>query len=111
MRITIEDARGNNLKHVDAEFRDGLTVVTGVSGSGKSTLVFDTLYREADRHFMALFGGSGTGREAPAEVRRIDGLAPTVAISQDLLNRNPNSTVATFSGVHPALKGPPTPAA
>tara|TARA_Y100001934_G_scaffold281498_1_gene391383 strand:- start:817 stop:1071 length:255 start_codon:yes stop_codon:yes gene_type:complete len=66
VRITIEGASGNNLKDVDAVFGDGLTVVTGASGSGKSTLVFDTLFREAERHFMELFAGSGSGREAPA---------------------------------------------
>lgn len=104
MRITIEGASGNNLKDVDVVFRDGLTVVTGASGSGKSTLVFDTLFREADRHFMELFAGSAVGRQAPAEARSIRGLGPTVAISQDLLNRNPNSTVATFSGLHPHLR-------
>ena len=66
MRITIEGASGNILKDGDAMFGDGLTVVTGASGSGKSTLVFDTLFREAERHFMELFAGSGSGREAPA---------------------------------------------
>jgi len=66
VRITIEGASGNNLKDFDAVFGDGLTVVTGASGSGKSTLVFDTLFREAERHFMELFAGSGSGREAPA---------------------------------------------
>ena len=66
VRITIEGASGNNLKDVDAVFGDGLTVVTGASGSGKSTLVFDTLFREAERHFMELFAGSGSGWEALA---------------------------------------------
>jgi excinuclease ABC subunit A len=47
MNITIEGAVENNLKDINVEFKEGLTVVTGVSGSGKSSLVFDTLYHEA----------------------------------------------------------------
>ena len=34
----------------------------------------------------------------------IDGLGPAVAIGQNLLNRNPNSTLATASGLHPFLR-------
>ena len=45
---------------------------------------------------MELFAGSGAGRKAPAQARAIRGLGPAEAISQDPLNRNPNSTVATF---------------
>nr|MCU0966389.1 excinuclease ABC subunit UvrA [Burkholderiaceae bacterium] len=48
--LRIVNARGNNLKHVDAEIPVGLfTCVTGVSGSGKSTLVNDTLYAAVAR--------------------------------------------------------------
>ena len=102
--VRISGADENNLKHIDADFSTGLTVVTGVSGSGKSSLVFDTLYQEARRHFMELFVGARAPQNAPVHAQRIDGLAPTVAIGQDLLNRNPGSTVATFSGLFPFLR-------
>ncbi len=43
--ITVEGARQNNLKHVDAKFPlNVLCVVSGVSGSGKTTLVKQILY-------------------------------------------------------------------
>ncbi|MEM7363736.1 MAG: hypothetical protein AAF525_06910, partial [Pseudomonadota bacterium] len=102
--VRITGADENNLQHVDAEFSTGLTVVTGVSGSGKSSLVFDTLYKEARRHFMELFVGASAPQGTPVRAKHIEGLAPTVAIGQDLLNRNPDSTVATFSGLFPFLR-------
>ena len=105
MKLHIKGARENNLRNVDAEFGAGLTVVTGVSGSGKSSLVFDTLHREAQRRFQEMFTlGASRERLSPADVDEITGLHPTVAVGQNLLNRNPNSTVATASGLHPLLR-------
>jgi len=105
MRIKVQGANEHNLKDIDVEIGDGLTVVTGVSGSGKTSLVFDTLYHEARRRFMDVFSlGSAFQRLAPADVRSLTGLGPTVAVGQNLLNRNPNSTLATASGLHPFLR-------
>ena len=48
--LKIVNARGNNLKNIDAEIPLGLfTCVTGVSGGGKSTLLIDTLYNAVAR--------------------------------------------------------------
>ncbi|HEY45108.1 MAG TPA: hypothetical protein G4O11_14105, partial [Anaerolineae bacterium] len=105
MRIQVQGASEHNLKDIDVEFSDGLTVVTGVSGSGKTSLVFDTLYHEARRRFIDVFSlGSAFQKLAPAEVRSLTGLGPAVAVGQNLLNRNPNSTLATASGLHPFLR-------
>ena len=105
MPIRIEGAREHNLADVDVTIGDGLTVVTGVSGSGKTSLVFDTIYHEARRRFLAIHHlGQGSERLAPADVRRIEGLGPAVAVGQNLLNRNPGSTLATASGLHPYLR-------
>src|SRR5512142_1881868 len=105
MRITIRGANENNLQNLDVDFSDGLTVVTGVSGSGKTSLVFDTLYHEARRRFLESFtSGESALRLTPAAVQSISGLGPAVAVGQNLLNRNPNSTLATASGLHPFLR-------
>jgi excinuclease ABC subunit A len=103
--IHIQGASEHNLRAVDVEFGTGLTVVTGVSGSGKTSLVFDTLYHEARRRFLEIFSlGSTALRMSPAEVQSITGLGPAMAVGQNLLNRNPNSTLATASGLHPLLR-------
>jgi len=105
MKIQIQGAKEHNLKDVDVTFSEGLTVVTGVSGSGKSSLVFDTLYHEARRRFLEIYASRSTDiRLSPAEVGMISGLGPAVAVGQNLLNRNPNSTLATASGLHPFLR-------
>jgi excinuclease ABC subunit A len=105
MDIHIQGAREHNLRGVDIHFHDGLTVVTGVSGSGKTSLVFDTLYHEAQRRFLEIYSlGSTSLRLSPAHVEAITGIGPAIAVGQNLLNRNPNSTVATASGLHPFLR-------
>jgi len=105
MDIHVKGASEHNLKDIDVRFRDGLTVVTGVSGSGKTSLVFDTLYHEANRRFLDVFlYGRGGQRLAPANVEKITGLGPAIAVGQNLLNRNPGSTLATASGLHPFLR-------
>ncbi len=105
MDIHVKGAREHNLKNLDVQFGDGLTVVTGVSGSGKTSLVFDTLYHEANRRFLDVFLYGRRGqRLAPANVETITGLGPAIAVGQNLLNRNPGSTLATASGLHPFFR-------
>ncbi|MHA1992533.1 MAG: ATP-binding cassette domain-containing protein [Candidatus Hodarchaeales archaeon] len=111
MEIKVKGARENNLKNIDVTFQDGLTVVTGISGSGKSSLIFDTLYHESNRRLIELFGYSrkwssqrSSYKLAPAKVGSITGLGPAVAVGQNLLNRNPNSTLTTASGLHPLFR-------
>jgi excinuclease ABC subunit A len=105
MNIRIKGAREHNLKGVDIEVGDGLTVVTGVSGSGKTSLVFDTLYHEARRRFLEVFSTRDQiTRLPPCDVDSATGLGPAVAVGQNILNRNPLSTLATASGLHPFLR-------
>ena len=108
MDIRVQGASEHNLKGIDVHIGDGLTVITGVSGSGKTSLVFDTLYHEAQRRLLDVIS---TGRSAdrrsqlaPAKVTAITGLGPAVLVGQNILNRNPLSTLATASGLHPFLR-------
>jgi excinuclease ABC subunit A len=103
--LYVEGAAENNLADVDVELGPGLTAIVGVSGSGKSSLVFDVIYHEARRRLLdSLSLASPWSRVPPARVRHIRGLGPAVALGQDSVIRNPASTVATASGVHPFLR-------
>ena len=104
MTIRVEGASEHNLRDIDVVFEPGLTVVTGVSGSGKTSLVFDTLYQETRRRFLEVMSLDTAEHPAPPRVRAITGLGPAVAVGQNLLNRNPSSTVATASGLHPFFR-------
>jgi excinuclease ABC subunit A len=95
LKINVKGAREHNLKGVDVEIGDSLTVVTGVSGSGKTSLVFDTIYLESHHRFQEIFVfGSPTQKLAPARIDSITGLSPSVAVDQNHLNRDRNSTRA-----------------
>jgi len=105
LEIKIRGARENNLKGCSVDIGDGLTVVTGISGSGKTSLIFDSLYREARRRFLEVFNaGRYAARLTPAKVDSIIGIGPSIAVGQNLLNRNPLSTLASASGLHPFLR-------
>ncbi|MFX1236248.1 MAG: hypothetical protein ACFFAS_12180 [Promethearchaeota archaeon] len=105
MVIKIRGAQEHNLKKINVEIKKGLTVVTGVSGSGKTSLVFDTLYKEARRRFLEAFSiNKDEMKLNPAKVDSISGLGPTIALGQNLLNRNPNSTLGSAAGFIPLFK-------
>jgi excinuclease ABC subunit A len=103
--LSVQGATEHNLRDLDVEIGPGLTAVVGVSGSGKSSLAFDTVYHEARRRFLETLSlGSFVARLKPAAVKSITGLGPAVSIAQNVLNRNPQSLVATAVGAHPFLR-------
>jgi len=101
LKLCIRNARGNNLRGVDAEIPVGLfTCVTGVSGSGKSTLVNDTLYAAVARK---LYGSHAEA--APHD--RIDGLDvfdKVINVDQSPIGRTPRSNPATYTGLFTPIR-------
>jgi excinuclease ABC subunit A len=99
--LRVVNARGNNLKSIDAEFPLGtFTCVTGVSGGGKSTLVVDTLYKSAARRLM----GAG---EVPTAHDRIEGLEQLdkiIDIDQSPIGRTPRSNPATYTDLFAPIR-------
>ena len=99
--ITVKNARGNNLKNVDAEIPLGtFTCVTGVSGGGKSTLLIDTLYKSLARKL-------NNARATPAEHDTIGGLHlldKVIDIDQSPIGRTPRSNPATYTGAFTPIR-------
>lgn len=95
-KITINDAQGNNLKHVNVDFPLGkLIVVTGVSGSGKSTLINETLQPILSQHFY-----HSLKKPMPyGSIEGTDNIDKIVNVDQSPIGRTPRSNPATYTGV------------
>ena len=93
--LKIQNARGNNLKSVNAEISLGtFTCVTGVSGGGKSTLIIETLFKTAS---MRLNGAKQT--PAPCDdIQGLNLLDKVIDINQSPIGRTPRSNPATYTG-------------
>ena len=100
--VRLNNARGNNLKDVDAEIPAGLfTCVTGVSGSGKSTLINQTLYPLAAR---ALNGATSVAPQVHDSIDGLDLLDKVVDIDQSPIGRTPRSNPATYTGLFTPIR-------
>jgi len=106
--IRIRGARTHNLASIDLDLPRGkLITITGPSGSGKSSLAFDTLFAEGQRRYVESL--SVAARQFLAQLPKpdadlIEGLSPTVAVSQEARGRNPRSTVGTTTEIHDFLR-------
>jgi excinuclease ABC subunit A len=93
--ITVEGARGNNLKNITGSIPVGVfTCITGVSGGGKSTFTIETLFKAAARRL-------NNASDAPAPHDRIEGLThfdKVIDIDQSPIGRTPRSNPATYIG-------------
>ena len=99
--ITIQNARGNNLKNIDIEIPLGLFVcVTGVSGSGKSTLIQDTLFPR----LMYEVYGTRTVWEPHDGVTGLDHFDKVIDIDQSPIGRTPRSNPATYTGTFDMIR-------
>ncbi len=94
--IKIQGARIHNLKHINLTIpKHKLVAITGISGSGKSSLAFDLLFEEGKNQYLRSIGIL-TGLDNEDRFDRIEGLGPTVAVSQNTIRQsNPRSTVGS----------------
>ncbi len=107
-QIVIRGAREHNLQSVDVDLpRHQLICLTGVSGSGKSSLAFDTLYAEGQRRYvesLSSFARQFLGQMPKPDVDLVDGLSPSISISQKSSGNNPRSTVGTITEINDYLR-------
>jgi len=106
--ISIRGAREHNLRSLDLVLpRNKLICLTGVSGSGKSSLAFDTLYAEGQRRYvesLSSFARQFLGQMPKPEVDLIEGLSPSISISQKSAGNNRRSTVGTITEIYDYLR-------
>ena len=106
--LQIKGAREHNLRSIDVTLpRNQLICLTGVSGSGKSSLAFDTVFAEGQRRYvesLSSFARQFLGQMPKPEVDSIEGLSPTISISQKTSGRNPRSTVGTITEIYDYLR-------
>ena len=106
--IKVRGARAHNLKNIDVDIpKDKLVVITGLSGSGKSSLAFDTLYVEGQRLYvesLSAYAKQLLGLKDRADVDKIEGLSPAIAIDQRPATNNPRSTVGTMTEIYDYLR-------
>lgn len=107
-KITILGVRVHNLKNISLVIpKNKLVVITGLSGSGKSSLAFDTLYAEGQRRYaesLSSYARQFLNLQDKPDVDQIEGLSPTIAISQKNISWNPRSTVGTMTEIYDYLR-------
>lgn len=101
--IRVRGARVHNLCSIDVDIpRQRLTVITGVSGSGKSSLAFDVVHAESQRRYLESLSADTRARVGAwqrPDVDVIDGLPPTISVSQAAGSASLRSTLATTTEI------------
>lgn len=100
-KLTIVNARENNLKNVTVDIPLGqLVVVSGVSGSGKSSLINDILSKE----LLARLHRASTVPGRHDSIEGIKQLDKAIIIDQSPIGRTPRSNPATYTGLFTPIR-------
>ncbi|MGF1577860.1 MAG: excinuclease ABC subunit UvrA [Gemmataceae bacterium] len=106
--IVVRGARVHNLDNIDVHIpHNQMTVITGPSGSGKSSLAFDTINAEGQRRYLETLRVDSTAlfdQLHRPDVDLVDGLPPTLCVSQNISTPHPRSTLATVTEIHDHLR-------
>lgn len=106
--IELKGVKQNNLKNVSLKLpRNKFIVITGVSGSGKSSLAFEVINNEGRRKYFINLSGHARkylNKLEKPDADSINGLTPTIAVSQSQSNYSPRSTVGTISEIYDYLR-------
>jgi excinuclease ABC subunit A len=100
-KLTVNNARANNLKGVTASIPLGtFTCITGVSGSGKSSFTIDTLYAASAR----TLNGARIIAGAHDKIEGLQHLDKVIDIDQSPIGRTPRSNPATYTGAFTQIR-------
>jgi excinuclease ABC subunit A len=106
--ISVQGAQQHNLQRINLDLPTGrLIAIVGPSGSGKRSLAFHTLYAEGQRRYvesLSPYARQYIRQKERSSVDCIDGLPPTVAITQRKSAWNPRSTVGTMTAIYDYLR-------
>ena len=101
-KITICQARENNLKNIDVNFPlECLVVVTGVSGSGKSTLVKQILHPALAKRLDKKYDKEGNYGSLKGDIQNIQNIE---MVDQNPVGRSSRSNPATYSKAYDAIR-------
>ena len=107
-KISIRGLAKNNLKNISLDIPKGKMIVfTGVSGSGKTTLAFQTIFQEGQRKYiesLSTYARRFLGRIPRVQADKISGISPTIAVDQKAGNKNPRSTLATYTELYDSFR-------
>lgn len=106
-QIRLHGCRQHNLKNFSLSIpKYSIIVITGVSGSGKSSLAFDTLFAEGQRRYLEYLSSQARIwiKQMPKpQVDLIEGLSPTLAVSQGRYELFSRGNIATYTDIYDFL--------